>query len=384
MFLQTALHLGLWLGFLQLPESPLPVHFELRMEGQKTVMVIRNGEERIVCDDIASKGDSLYITLPLYDSEFRLRHHNDSLHGVWINRGRKTPSSITFVASPQKPEPSRTHETHRLPDLDGKWETWFETGSADSSLGVGLFRQEGNKVTGTFLTESGDHRFLEGTLTSDSLKLGVFDGSHAWLYLARIEGEMMTGIHYSGLHYKAPFRAEKNPEIRLRDASTLTSAEGPVKFELPDADSILHSFDEKRYHSKVRIVQIMGTWCPNCMDESSFLDSVYRTRQEEGLEVVALAFERTNDFKQASLYLKKVKSRLGLTYPLLYAGVAQKGEVEKVLPSIKGFFSYPTTLFIDRNDRIVKVHTGFAGPATGAEWEKYRLDFNQLINRLLK
>lgn len=384
MLLQTALHLGFWLGLLQLPDSPLPVHFEMRKEGEKTVMVIRNGEERIVCDDIVSHADSLFITLPLYDSEFRLRHQNDSLHGVWINRGRKIPSSIPFVASHQKREPAQEQGKSTLPDLSGRWETWFEAGSADSSLGIGLFKQNGNKVTGTFLTESGDHRFLEGTLTSDSLKLGVFDGSHAWLYLARIEGESMTGIHYSGLHYKAPFRSEKNPDIRLRDASTLTTAEGVIRFTLPDADSVIHTSADARFRNKVKVIQIMGTWCPNCMDESLFLDSVYRARQAEGLEVVALAFERTDDFRQAGNYLKKVRTRLGISYPLLYAGVAQKGEVEKRFPAVRGFFSYPTTLFIDRNDRILKVHTGFSGPATGAEWEKYRLDFNQLINSLLK
>lgn len=347
-------------------------------------MVIRNGEERIVCDDIVRNVDSLYITLPLYDSEFRLRHQNDSLHGVWINRGRKIPSSIPFQASPQKRFPAPEQEKSLLPDLSGRWETWFEAGSADSSLGIGLFQQDGNKVTGTFLTESGDHRFLAGTLSNDSLKLGVFDGSHAWLYLARIEGGNMTGIHYSGLHYKAAFRAVKNPDIRLRDASTLTTAEGSIRFKLPDADSVIYSSADVRFRNKVRIIQIMGTWCPNCMDESLFLDSVYRARQAEGLEVVALAFERTDDFRQAGNYLKKVRTRLGISYPMLYAGVAQKGEVEKRFPAVRGFFSYPTTLFIDRNDRVLKVHTGFSGPATGEEWETYRQNFSKIINNLLQ
>jgi len=382
---QTVLYLGFWLGLLQLPDSPLPVHFEIRHREEKVVMIIRNGEERIVCDEISSRGDSIFITLPLYDSEFRLKQVNDSLSGVWINRGRTTPSVIPFHAGPAPTDgESRNEKIPDLPDLTGKWETWFDAGGPDSSLGIGRFKRDGAKVTGTFLTESGDHRFLEGTLTPDSLKLGVFDGSHAWLYLARINGEQMTGVHYSGVHYKAPFRSRKNPEIQLRDATSLTAVTGNIRFSLPDADSVLLSSEDARYRNKVRIIQLMGSWCPNCMDESMFLDSIYRKRQSEGLEVIALAFERTPDFHQAALYLKKVKSRLDLSYPLLYAGVAKKGEVEKLFPEIKGFFSYPTTLIVDRNNRVVKVHAGFSGPATGEEWTVYRDNFNRILNNLLR
>jgi hypothetical protein len=68
----------------------------------------------------------------------------------------------------------------------------------------------------------------------------------------------------------------------------------------------------------------------------------------------------------------------------LIAGVARKGEVEKVLPAVKNFFSYPTTIFIDRKGNVVKVHAGFSGPATGEAWLKYQQDFRRTLDRLLR
>jgi len=376
--------LGIWLGILQLPDANLPFQFEFAQHDGHPVMIIKNAEERIVCDEITLAGDSIFIRLPLYDSEFRLKAGRETMHGVWINKGRKVPAVIPFTAQKNLsyrflPQQTKSDEQK----LTGRWETWFNVNSGDSSLAIGVFEEKEGIVTGTFLTESGDHRFLEGIKDGDSLKLSVFDGSHAWLYLAKIKDGKMEGMFYSGNHHKAPFCAGVNDSIRLRDPSRITQATGKINFHLPDPDSQLVSLDQSIYRNRVIIVQIMGTWCPNCMDESVFLDSVYRDRGEEGLEVIGLAFERTADFSIAANNVRKVKKRLNLNYPVVIAGVAQKDEVQKIIPAISNFFSYPTTLFIDRKGTVVKVSSGFSGPATGEFWLKYKKEFNRTLDRLL-
>ena len=144
------------------------------------------------------------------------------------------------------------------------------------------------------------------------------------------------------------------------------------------------SLTDVEYRHHVKIIQLFGTWCPNCMDESIFLDSIYITRKEEGLTIFGLAFERSPDFNIAKKGIIKMQKRLNIHYPLLIAGTNKKGDVQKVLPSIQNFFSYPTTLFVDRKGNIVKVHSGFSGPATGQELEKYKFDFNRTLDRLLR
>jgi len=190
-------------------------------------------------------------------------------------------------------------------------------------------------------------------------------------------------MYFSGNSYKAPFRAVRNNTIKLRDPSTLTQAKGDISFKLLDTDSNFVSLTDAAYRHHVKIIQILGTWCPNCMDESKFLDSVYVARKEEGLSIFGLAFERSEDYSLAIKGIRKMKKRLNIHYPLLLAGTTKKGEVQKVLPAVENFFSYPTTIFIDRKGNLIKVHSGFSGPATGDEWEKYKADFNKTLDRLL-
>jgi len=377
--------LGFWLGLLQLPEARLPFQFEFAQHDGHPVMIIQNAGEKIICDEITMRGDSLFITLPLYDSEFRLKTGNDNISGVWINRGRKTPATIPFSAIRNITQrfPLTKREAYTQ-NVAGKWETWFDAGTADSSLAIGLFKSTDQTITGTFLTESGDHRFLEGIIDGDSLKLSVFDGSHAWLYLARVNGNEMDGMYYSGNSYKGPFRAVRNDSIQLRDPSSITKVNGVPAFSLPDQDSTIVSLTDPVFRNKVRIIQIMGTWCPNCMDETIFLDSVYEARAEEGLEIIGLSFERPEDFHVAANNVRRMKNRLDVSYPILIAGVARKGEVQKVLPGVENFFSYPTSIFIDRKGLVVKVHTGFSGPATGEAYENYKKDFKRTLDRLLR
>lgn len=368
-----------------MPGAELPFRFEISNYDGKLVMYIYNAEEKIICDEITMVGDSVFITLPLYDSEFRLKAGVGELTGNWINKGRKIPAVIPFrgIKNIAQRFPLTKREAYTQ-SVEGRWETWFDAGTADSSLAIGVFREKEGKVTGTFLTESGDHRFLEGIIDGDSLKLSVFDGAHAWLYLAKVNGNHMEGMQYSGLSYKGKFVAERNDSIKLRDPGSITTASGEINFRLPDPDSNFVSLTDTDYRNKVRIIQIMGTWCPNCMDETVFLDSIYEARQEEGLEIIGLSFERSEDFRLASNNVRRMKNRLDVSYPVLVAGVARKGEVEKVLSGVTGFFSYPTTLFIDRKGLVVKVHTGFSGPATGEEWLRYKADIKRTLDRLLR
>ena len=57
------------------------------------------------------------------------------------------------------------------------------------------------RVTGTFLTETGDYRYLEGVVDGDSLKLSCFDGSHAFLFHAALDQDSFRGRFWSGTHW---------------------------------------------------------------------------------------------------------------------------------------------------------------------------------------
>jgi peroxiredoxin len=381
MFLLT-LFFGIWRGIFSLPDQNLPVQFEIEQKESQLLFIFHNSEERIVCSEVLRNGDSIFIRMPMYDSELRLQVMNDTtLSGYWMNHLKKGSPAIAFNAKANESNRFDLKE-NAARQISGKWETWFDAGTKDSSLAIGQFKQNGNKVVATFLTESGDHRYLEGVVDGDSLKLSVFDGFFCRLYLAKITQEKIEGVLYSGSTYKSAFICKRNEAIQLRDAGSLSSFEGKAAFRFPDTDSNMVDLNDARFKNKVVILQIMGTWCPNCMDESAFLSEYYNKNKSKGVEIIGISFERTDDFKKASYYLKRVAARFNITYPLLYAGTTGTGVVEKALPGMKNFFSYPSTVFIGKDGIVKYVHAGFNGPATGEEYENYKRAFYEKMNSL--
>jgi thiol-disulfide isomerase/thioredoxin len=383
MFTSLQLLFGIWLGILSLPGATLPFNFEIVQDHGKTVMIIHNGEERILCKEVSTKKDSLIVRLPLYDSEFRVKVNEKEMNGVWINYGKKGSPSIPFHAVFNIPQRFIANKKPGF-SVEGRWETWFNAGNPDSTLAIGVFKQVDEKVSGTFLSESGDHRYLEGIVDGDSLKLSVFDGSHCWLYKARYKDEKLFGVQWSGISSKENWNAKRNDNIQLRNPETITSVEGTLAFRFPDVDSNFISLNDPKYKNKAVILQIMGSWCPNCMDETAFLAEFYQKHKAEGLEIIGLDFERFPEFSRARSYIQRVIDKYEVEYTILFAGVTGKDAVAKALPGIKNFMTYPTTIFIDRHGRVLKVHAGFSGPATGADYTRFTTDFEKTVDLLLR
>lgn len=369
---------------MSLPEGELPFNFELKKEKHHFIMTIINGDERIVVDEISHSGDSMFMRLPLFDSEIRVKLSEGAMTGDFINYSRKTNQRIIFRAEEGISYRFREPEANQTINISGKWETDFSPGTIDSSKAIGVFEQrENGMVRATFLTPSGDYRFLEGCVTRDSLFLSCFDGAHAFLFTARVTGNTMQGLFLSGNHSREKFSALRNERYQLPDPYTLTylkTGYDRFDFSLPDLDSHLVSLQDERFRNKVVIVQIMGSWCPNCMDESAFFSKVYEQYQPKGLEIVGLAFEKTTDFSKSVSNVSRLKDKYRIAYPLL---IGKRDSVTQALPMLTKIKGYPTTVFIDRKGIVRKIYTGFSGPATGDSYIKYKEDFFRLIEKLL-
>jgi thiol-disulfide isomerase/thioredoxin len=125
-----------------------------------------------------------------------------------------------------------------------------------------------------------------------------------------------------------------------------------------------------QFKGKALIVDIMGTWCHNCMDESPVLQQVYAEFKDKGLEVVGLSFEINDNVAQARKNLSLYQQRYGITFPLLFCGSTDEKYVGPQLQSqLKNFYAYPTALFIDKAGRVRGIHIGFRGPGTGEEFQ---------------
>lgn len=382
----TALRTGPWRMELDLNGQALPFLFDLSLQDHSWTALIHNGEEKITVTDIVQHGDSFTMRMPLYDSEFKGMIRSDSVvTGHWYNYLKGPDYRIPFRARAGAAE-RFDHDRAAEGTIDGKWEVHFSPGTPDSYDALGLFHQRGAIVTGTFGTETGDYRFLEGALMGDSLFLSCFDGSHAFLFKARMFGDSLTGRYWSGIHWQEPWRAVRNEHFALRDPDSLTFLrEGyeMVDFTFPDLDGDPISPLDSAHAGKVLMVQIMGSWCPNCVDETLLLDEMYARYHDQGLGVIAVAFEKNEDPVRAVEQLRTFKDRLNIKYDVVYAGRASKEEASRKLPFLDHVMSYPTCIFIDRSGRVRRIRTGFYGPGTGEHYVNYKRNLENFLVQLL-
>jgi peroxiredoxin len=193
---------------------------------------------------------------------------------------------------------------------------------------------------------------------------------------------------YSGLSIHETWTAVKNQSAKLPDEfsySHVKEGESKLNFTFPDTKGNKVSISDPYYRGKVVIVQILGSWCPNCMDETAFLSDYYQQNKQKGLEIIGLAYERTDNFNESKKALEPFQNRFQVKYPFLITGVTPSDpeKTEKTLPQIDHINAFPTTLFIDKKGIIRKIHTGFDGPGTGKYYEEFKEEFEKLVTRLL-
>jgi len=274
--------------------------------------------------------------------------------------------------------------------IAGKWDVTIIRANGTTRKAVAEFEQEGNKLTGTFLTPSADYRFLEGIVTGDSVKASSFDGDNTRLFEARIENTntISGGVFYNGYSGKESWIAQKNDTASIPetiDPPSLREGFSKLNFTFKDLNGVSVSISDEKYKNKVVIVQLMGSWCANCLDETKFLLDYYKNNHGRGVEVIALAYELTTDWERSKKSVEKFQKLFDVQYPMLITGVAAGDEqkTEKTLPQLTLIKSFPTTIFIDKNGKVRKIQTSFYGPGSGEYYTAYKNKFYKTVDDLL-
>ncbi len=377
--------------FEEVTEGELPFLFEVVYDSETDFHLdIINGEERIRVDDITfgrdirTAKDTILIRFPVFDSYISAIVESNIMEGLWVVNYREN-YSIPFVAYFGKDYRFSTLKKEPVADITGRWETTFEPEDEDPYKAVGEFTQSGNRLSGTFLTETGDYRYLEGTIQADKIYLSTFDGAHAFLFEGKILNDgSMIGSFRSGSHFRSVWEARRNSEFALSNPDSLTHLMPGVtdfNFSFPNPDGKMVSLSDPAYQGKVKLVQIMGTWCPNCRDETHFLKEYLDAHPDQDLAVIGLSFERYDDESRSMAAIRTFREKMALPYEVLLAGNYNNGDAAARLPMLDRVMSYPTLIFVDRNNRVRRIHTGFSGPAT-KEYESFKAGFQKTIEQL--
>ncbi len=369
----------------------VPFNFEMNQDSGRPVIYIRNGKERLRVDSVVIDRDSIFIQMPVFESQFRVKVLPDgNWRGAWV-RGTSltTEQKISFYALAGEDFRFAKQSSPPLYNISGKWQVNFSEETITRPA-IAEFHQENNQLYGTFLTPSGDYRYLEGRVSADTMQLSVFDGTHAYYFIAKLLSDSnIQGMFYAGSSHIESWIATRDENAELPDelsAMNLRPGEERLNFKFHDLDGNEVAISGDRFRNKVVVVQIMGSWCPNCMDETAFLSEYFSTHRKLGVEIVALAYEYSTDLERSRKSLRKFQQRFKVEYPILITGVTSDDPLrtEKTLPQLTPIKAFPTTIFIGRDGKVKKIHGGFYGPGTGVHYDESRKRFYDTVNELLK
>jgi len=382
---------GRYRATLQLPGGEAPFGLEVSKENDRFVLYLENAAERTRVENVTLADGELTAVFPGYENSLQARLYRDRMEGkVTLIKDRSKEQVIPFQARLQE-KGAAIHRFYKAPltdnaDLAGRWEMTL-TSDGKSSAAIAIFEQQHDRITGTVITPTGDHRFLEGQVHGEEAQLSTFAGGLAYLYKVKVNqhGEL-TGEMWQGLasHSTVSARRNENATLEGQGPSTqLKDEEARFDFTFRDLDGNEVSLHEEKFRNKVVVVTLGGSWCPNCHDEAMFLVPFYREYQPKGVEIVALMFERHGEFERAAHAVRGYRKDLGIEFTTLIAGVSDTDEASKALPTLTGIYGFPTTIVVDRAGTVRDIHVGFSGPATGKLYEEYVAEFRALIDQLL-
>jgi thiol-disulfide isomerase/thioredoxin len=378
---------GTWRAVIEMQGQQLP--FNLTVAADSTGGLdafVKNAAENLLLDEINLIGDSVEMALHIFDAKLKAKVNGDSLNGFFIinyTAGYRLPFKAAFG---QDFRFVKTDRSLTVPDFSGKYAVQFFN-DKDTSKAIAIFTQQGNYAEGTFLTPTGDYRYLEGNIVDDALHLSTFDGNHLYLFkVTKLNDSTLAGQQWLGRGRHRLWEGEKNPNASLPDPESLTYMKkgfDKLDFSFPDVDGKLVSLMDEKYKNKVVILQLLGSWCPNCMDETKFLVPWYEKNKSRGVEILGLAYERKPDFAYGRERVRKMKEKMNIGYDVVVAGVSDNAKALETLPQLNQFPGWPMTIFIGKDGKVKHIHTGFSGPGTGIYYEEHVQRFNSIVSELL-
>jgi thiol-disulfide isomerase/thioredoxin len=267
-------------------------------------------------------------------------------------------------------------------DVRKKYSLVFDD-DTEKNICVGLFKGEQGIIQGTIMTETGDYRFLDGNVNGNSFKMSTFNGTWAMLVEGQIKGDSIVGYFYSGSSYRTGWRGKADDNAMLRKASSLTYVLNDQAINFSSVRTLNGKLYRSKQNSTTKLYQIMGSWCPNCLDEMVFFKELHKEFAKDGLEIIAFAYENQQEISSALSKLKKFAKRMEIPYTICYAGNASKEVASATFPMLNQIMSFPTSILVDKNGKIRHIHTGFSGPATGKVYDEYKEEMRGIIKSLL-
>lgn len=399
--------LGRWDATLNNSTEDVPFGLEIKNENGKLSAAVLNGPEHMPFTSARFENGTLTLRFEQYDGTLIAKLDNRNLVGEYFRPYGKGTVRYPLQAIRPKFQPpiDRVEGSPAWVEtvVNGRYsykltsekKTTAETGEAEFETRPEFSHE--NTITGVLIPVSGDTGLLAGhsirSTSANEFVISRFDGIHVMLLKADVQPDgSLKGNFESGKTARYTFTATRKEaakkEDQPEDPFALTRVKDPseqFRFSAPDPRTGKPvSASDPEFKNKVVIVDIMGTWCPNCHDEEPLLVDLYNRYHKDGLEIVSLSYEYTDNVAQNAKQIEVFRKKYDVPYPILLAGTTDDGQIAKTLPQLVNFGAFPTTIFIGRDGRVSKIHAGYTGPATGERFPAVQKEMDQIVRDLLK
>ncbi|HEY4363696.1 MAG TPA: TlpA disulfide reductase family protein [Bryobacteraceae bacterium] len=373
---------GRWDATIQINGVETPFPLEITGSGANVGASLFNGEERYPSTSGKFENGKLTLVWDYYAATLDATLNDGVLDGQYAaTRRMKGP----FAIHARRASATPTGGSAKVPDISGLWTIPNKSGKGELAWRF-IVKQSGAKASATILRVDGDTGTISGTFQDGKFVLSHFDGARAHLLRITPAADGSLDILQDANTKLTAYRPATAKSMGLpepTDPNRHTSVKDPkeaFRFSFPDLNGKVVSNTDARFKGKVVVVEITGSWCPNCHDEAPFLAEMYRKYGPQGLEVVSLSFEEADQLKDPTR-LKAFAKRYGMTFPVLVCG--DPDDANSKLTQLVNWNTWPATLFIDRKGVVRSVHSGFPSPGSADLYTAAKDEFNVEIGRLL-
>ncbi|HEX4227087.1 MAG TPA: TlpA disulfide reductase family protein [Bryobacteraceae bacterium] len=374
---------GLWDGTVKYDDYKIPFLFEFSQKGEAVSAAFFNGDEQISSTGGSLIAGALNVNFDQYAMRLKATYKDGLIKGTYGNASR---GFHDFEACPHRNVAASAGTT---PNIAGVWIIPNESPKGEHAWRL-IVQQRRAHVSAAILRVDGDTGALVGDFKDGKWVLNHFDGARASVADVTPKAGGSLDIEFrSGKSQPRRYtavradqaKAEGLPEPTDPDEQTrVQDPNEPLRFSFRDLSGKLVSNSDPQFRSKVVLVNVTGSWCPNCHDEAPFLVDLYRRYHSQGLEIVALDFEEPEQLEDPTRLQAFIK-KYGIEYTYLLAG--EPSELHEKLPQAVNLNSWPTTFFLGRDGRVRAIHAGFAAPASGDFNETLKKETNERIEKLL-
>jgi thiol-disulfide isomerase/thioredoxin len=360
----------------------VPFRMEIAGAGSSVKGTFFNGDEKMASSSGTFANGALALEWDALGTKLDATLTDGHLDGQYSRGTRGAPLAFhakKFVAAKTSDD--------RVPSIAGLWILNLpQKSSKGESAWQLIVRQSGAEVSAAILRVDGDTGTLTGTYRDGTFVLGHFSGARP----LRVEITPQADGSLSVVQNReAPIVAVRDDQAKAKglpqptDPTRFTSVKDPSEpfhWSFPDLKGTIVSDTDEKFRGKVVIVDISGSWCPNCHDETPFLVDLYRKYHDRGLEIVALSFEEAAQLQNPTRLRAFIK-HYGITYTVLLPG--EPKDASEKLPQAVNLNSFPTTFFVGRDGRVRSAHAGFPGKASGRFHEEAKAEMTRTVEQLL-